>query len=167
MMIQNYLKYVHKNLGLSGVMLNPEVVESSANLSIAPKILPAESLAPVFHPESTYLQTGRYAALFLRVGDAPLSLSSDPEAEELFSKLRWALGFKPESAPWLEVSLAHWQQVLQMARQQAPRVILMLDDCLERGINDRPEWIIPDPSVLVQQVELKRPTWELLKEWKS
>lgn len=196
MMIQNYLKYVHKHLGLSGVMLTPEIIESSmakaalenssnapvnnaatntasvevaseAPFSAIPPLETTSSLPLVFEAEESYDPSKNYLAIFLRIGDVYPSLKNDPHAEELFSKLRGALGFKPESAPWVEASLGHWQPVLQVIRKQGRRVILMLDDTLEKSVADRPEWIIPDPAVLIRQIKLKRPTWDLLKEWKA
>lgn len=121
----------------------------------------------ISYAEDTYNPRQHYPLLFLRVNGDSMSLKNHSSALELFSKLRSALGYHSENAPWLETSLADWQKALSSVRMQSDRVLLMVDEIIAREESDRSEWIIPDPCLMVEVVELKRPTWELLKEWKN
>ncbi len=174
MKISNYLNYVHRNLGLREVLISPEILEtmerSPLTLSESAEV-PAESKEegepPILSVESTYSLERKYEAIFVRVSSGVTLLNEDLVALDLFQKLRKALHWEAEKAPWVEVSLADWMEVLPQLRSQAPKVLLMVDDQLKKGVGEPGEWMIPDPAVLAQQPDLKRPTWELLKEWRT
>lgn len=181
MNIENYLKYVQNNLGLKSVII-PQNTEFNlaftTELSEAVNKIPDDSL--ILNQENEALpsmlnltwenhtvDTGFVKAYFLRVYFEKDSMAETPMALELFLKLRTALGFSAQSAPLVEVSIAQWQLALEFLKQKTPRIILMIDDRIEKATADLDVWQIPDPIVLARQVELKRPTWELLKEWKN
>jgi hypothetical protein len=183
MSVKNYLSYVHKCLGLTGVMISPHLrtqletsksIPPQVDLTTAPQVdlTQANEIMPL-GPESLSLQwesepvqNRRYLALFVRISSGLPSLREDSQSRELFDNLRKALDFDSNSAPWVEAPLECWADALVFLRGLAPRIIIMTDDQVLRGSESIPEWRIPDPSVLVLNQELKRPTWALLKEWK-
>ena len=180
MRIENYLNYLHQHLGLRQVPndwpladepsseepqpldANHEGVNTDNLVCVVD--LESESL---LGSESSYDRSRSYPALFVRIGAEPASLSVDAEARDLFVKLRSALGFDAESAPWVEIPLNEWQKALDFLRTQTKRILIMNDDQSDKGNSERSEWMIPDPAWMAQNPLLKRPAWELLKEWKS
>lgn len=93
-----------------------------------------------------------------------LALDHHPQALELFHKLRQAMNLNAAVAPYVELADGDFYTALQHVRSQAHKIIIMSDDCLQKG-DQQTDWIIPDPIILERHPHLKRPTWELLKKW--
>lgn len=182
-MIRTYLEYLETNLGISGVMLSPELITTAhsiedAGLVEAEKLVndslrmvkvdqgvATEAWTPI-SSEVTFKLGVPYQLIFLRVNDYRQSLGEDLDSAELLSKLRSAIGFDATSAPWVETSLGSWLAAKNALALQAPRVLLMLDDQLVKSELNDGFGVIPDPAELIANVALKRPTWEYLKDWK-
>lgn len=92
------------------------------------------------------------------------ALDHHPQALELFHKLRQAMNLNAAVAPYVEIGEGDFFMALHHVRSQAHKIIIMADDCLQKG-DQQNDWIIPDPTVLERHPHLKRPTWELLKQW--
>lgn len=140
------------------------------------------SIAVLEAAEASFrLHGGQYEAIFLRVTDGRPSLGSDSAALELFLRLRKALDLDGERAPWVECQLANWTLCFRELSKRSSFVLIMTDDLIHQGtktpmgndvrvvLEPRLEdlWVIPDPAWLIEDESLKRPTWELLKDWKK
>lgn len=187
----NYIQYLRKHLGLSDVLLTTlsEVLVEDLNIEDNGSESSSNSSADVqFHSiqwevEPPAAENQKISAVFVRVIDPmQTSLKEDLEALTLFDNLRKAVGYDVGTAPYLEVrtqdqdevSLDHTMSEYlihflsqKMNQEIKIKIIYMYKEKVLSPQSANREWIIPDPSVLVQQTQLKRPTWDLLKSWKQ
>lgn len=182
-MVDQYLNYLNKNMGVRFVTKHTQDVfdklsDEQATLDESDNAMKplrrfelssttTEAQSPLLNYEQSFDEQKSFAVLFLRITAEGESLASDSASRELFAKLRLAVGYDASTAPWIETSLGFWQEALTLLRPRAQRILLMFEDRLEKNTPTLEEWIIPDPRVMLEQVELKRPTWELLKDWKN
>ncbi len=188
----NYVQYLRKHLGLSDVLLATPLEELVEDLNIEDNGSESSSNGSTevqFHSiqwevePPPVVENQKISAIFVRVIDPmQTSLKEDIEALTLFDNLRKAVGYDVDTAPYLEVrtqdqdevSLDHTMSeylihflTQKMNQEIKIKIIYMYKEKVLSPQSANREWIIPDPSVLVQQTQLKRPTWDLLKSWKQ
>lgn len=176
MELYSYLSYLHQNLGLreflsipwvpsQEIAETPETLENSGSEKLTS--VPSFSSEDLWMAEGTFQRQNHYSVLFVRINSGFLSLREDGSALELLSKLRLAMGYTSATAPWVEVDLGAWCETVDLLKLQADKILLMFEDKIEKPTPNFQYWVIPDPHLMGIQTELKRPAWELLKEWKQ
>lgn len=176
MELYSYLTYLHQNLGLREFLSIPWVPSQEVVDTPDTKENPAtENLSAVsslhsqdlWTAESTFQPQNHYEVLFVRINSGFLSLREDASASELLGKLRAAIGYTSATAPWVEVDLGLWCETVELLKLQSDKILLLFEDKIEKPSSHFNFWIIPDPHMMSLQTKLKRPAWELLKEWKQ
>jgi len=110
------------------------------------------------------------------------SLDEDLKSLELFIKLRQAMKLDKISAPYVEILDNDIKGALIDLQSLATHIFIMQGDGSEEisslwsNVNAVVDssvqsskagtfWILPDPAELFNKPQLKRPTWDLLRQW--
>lgn len=172
----NYFEYVNQCLGVRSFILPPPNLCEDKELNYVPSENDIEAknqtnLNPSLENliwENETIPTGKVPLLFIRVtSEEKPALMIDSESFNLFENLRKALEFNSESAPYVEVPETQSEKFYTKLIEISEYCILMSGRKISNQGSFMRDWIIPDPSQMVDEPQLKRPTWDLLKGWKN